>query len=186
MTIAGFYSDPHFGHRRIIEFARRPFRDLDEMQSVFIDRYNAKIGAGDTVIWCGDAFFMEIAEAKKILSAMNGSKLLVRGNHDGTKPKMASIGFDIVVDELELRIGGRHALVSHYPYDNSKRLHSGPEDPYEDRYPVRVKGRALIHGHDHSPSKGHSLSAHVGVDAWDYGPAMWGEVEAVLRGGKLT
>lgn len=180
--ISAFYSDPHFCHRHIIEFANRPFRDLDEMRYVFVKRYNAKIGAGDTVIWCGDTFFAGIVMARKILASMNGSKILVRGNHDGSKSKMATIGFDVVVDELELRIDGRHALVSHYPYDNSKRVHSGGIDPHESRYPVRTRGRALIHGHTHQPDKGDALAVHVGVDAWDYGPAMWSDVEAVLRG----
>lgn len=178
--ITHFYSDPHFGHRQIIGHAERPFASLDDMHSTFVDRYNEQVDGECVVVWVGDAFFMGWEAAREILDAMNGFKILVIGNHDGSKTKCGRIGFDAIVDEMEMRIGDRHVIVSHYPYAGSMRRHGDVDTRYPERRPRRVKGQVLIHGHTHTTKRRIGNMIHVGVDAWDYRPASMAEVAPLV------
>jgi hypothetical protein len=45
---AFFTSDHHFGHKRIIELAKRPFTSVDEMDEYMIVRWNDRVKPGDT------------------------------------------------------------------------------------------------------------------------------------------
>lgn len=173
--IDAFYSDPHFGHRKVIDFCDRPFTDLDHMHEAFILRYNQVVKPFHTVCWAGDTFFSNLESAREILSRMNGRKLLVRGNHDGSNTRCAKL-FDFVTDRLHLRIAGRHCVVSHYPYAGTEH-HGMVDDRFQDLRVPRVKGQALIHGHSHSKVRRHQTQIHVGVDAWDYRPVTMAQVE---------
>ena len=179
MNVAGFYSDPHFGHKNIIEFSKRPFKDQFHMEEEFVQRYNRVIGKNDLVVWVGDCFFYHTdAEARLLLDQMNGYKVLVMGNHDVKNGKgfMARAGFDVVVEkEMFLQIGDRMCRVCHYPYWNH-----GKDDRYSDRRPPKMKGEVLIHGHTHSTQRRDGNSIHVGVDAWSYEPALMHEVAKLV------
>lgn len=80
-------SDPHFGHHKTCTtFKRkdgsplRPFADADEMDEVMVARWNDRVRPNDNVYMLGD-----IAIARKslsILHRLNGTKTLIRGNHD--------------------------------------------------------------------------------------------------------
>ena len=59
-----FYSDPHFGHRNIIDYEHRPFRDAEEMNRMLIHRYNRMVKPDDVCLWMGDAFLTSFDEAK--------------------------------------------------------------------------------------------------------------------------
>lgn len=179
MLIQHFYSDPHFGHPNILKYASRPFANTDEMDAAFIAQYNARVQPGEVVLWCGDCSF-NLRAFPAILRQMNGHKILVRGNHDRDKGYMARVGFDLVLDEMVLRIGRRTCRVSHYPYAGSTHRGDRPDERYLDRRPKRNKGEVLIHGHTHSVHRRNENMVHVGVDAWDYRPASMAEVAALV------
>lgn len=182
--IHAFFSDPHFGHANIIKHAERPFapRDLDAMHETLIANYNAIVGVTDTCLWVGDCFFGNEEFMRSILDQLNGSKLLVLGNHDRQPNKLMRAGFDLVMDGCRMVIARRRVRVCHYPYwpedasDQVKRQLRYPE-----RRPRKVKGEVLIHGHTHSKRKRDGNQIHVGCDAWDMGPAPYAEVEALVR-----
>lgn len=179
MLIHHFYSDPHFGHHNILEYSNRPFSDTKEMEEVFIERYNAHVSENDVVLWCGDCSY-RLQELPEILSRMNGRKILIRGNHDKASGYMAKLGFDLVMDELVLHIGNRTCRVSHYPYAGTSYIRGKKDERYLDRRPQRQKGEVLIHGHTHSGKQRDGNMIHVGVDAWDYRPASFAEVAALV------
>lgn len=176
MKVAGFFSDPHFGHKNIIEFCSRPFESVYDMELQMIRRYNAKVGPTDLMYWVGDNFFYKsVYEAAGLLEYFNGYKILIMGNHDKRHGKnfMARAGFDAVIEkEAFISIGSRVCRICHYPY-----AHPGQKDH---RRPIRVKGEVLIHGHTHSTEKRNGNMIHVGVDAWDYGPAMIEDVAKLV------
>jgi len=176
-----FYSDPHFGHSRVVGY--RPFSSVETMNRELVLRYNKAVGRDDLVLWLGDCFFMPAEDARRVLSEMNGRKLLVRGNHDGSPRRMASLGFELVTDEAFLAVAGRKVRVSHYPYAGRGEEHRAPDarDRFLDRRPPRVKGEVLLHGHTHSARRLHENMVHVGVDAWDYRPAPIAMVERLVR-----
>ena len=79
-------SDTHFGHAKMIDFVRpdgeplRPFASCEEMDETIIERWNAKVGKRDTVYHLGDVVIPRAS--LKLLSRLNGRKILIRGNHD--------------------------------------------------------------------------------------------------------
>ena len=160
-----FYSDPHFGHASIIGFADRPYTNVEAMDRDLIARYNDVICCTDTVLWLGDCFLGgDKWRHVDILRALNGHKVLLRGNHDGTVKRMATVGFDFVTDRATIPIAGRTARVSHFP----------SKSPLAD-------GDVLIHGHTHRPERRVRNRIHVGVDAWNLAPAMWDDVVALVK-----
>jgi len=112
--IAAFYADPHFGHSNILKYCVRPFGTVDEMNGELIDRYNNVIEDDDTVLWLGDCFFHGTYDG--ILEELNGTKILIIGNHDRSMAAMAKLGFALVLQEAVIDIGGVTCRVNHYPY----------------------------------------------------------------------
>lgn len=79
-------SDTHFSHKGITQFLRqdgtkvRPWDDPDEMDEAMVDRWNKVVNPKDKVYHLGDVVINR--KALKILSRLNGDKVLIRGNHD--------------------------------------------------------------------------------------------------------
>lgn len=82
-----FISDTHYGHEKCCTtFKRkdgsplRPFANADEMDEEMVRRWNEVVKNGDKVYHLGDV----VINLKKlsIMDRLNGSKRLVRGNHD--------------------------------------------------------------------------------------------------------
>jgi calcineurin-like phosphoesterase family protein len=78
-------SDHHFGHDNILKFEKngvryRPFDSLDEMHHFMIVQHNTVVRDIDTVYFLGDVVIKK--EGFEVLRQLNGSKRLVRGNHD--------------------------------------------------------------------------------------------------------
>ena len=53
-----FIADTHFGHKNILRLNNRPYKDIDEMNRDYIEKWNNKVGKDDTVIHGGDFFFV--------------------------------------------------------------------------------------------------------------------------------
>ena len=51
-----FIADLHFGHKDVIAFDHRPFRDVEEMEDEMIRRWNARVSNDDHVFVIGDMF----------------------------------------------------------------------------------------------------------------------------------
>jgi calcineurin-like phosphoesterase family protein len=47
-------------------------------------------------------------------------------------------------------------------------------------HPERKKGLVLLHGHTHDRLKVRGNQIHVGVDAWDWGPALYDDVAELI------
>lgn len=172
-----FYSDPHIGHANIIEYCSRPFDNVDEMNEVLVTNYNRLISSDDCVLWLGDCFFRgNPVRYQKLLEQMKGRKILIVGNHDQGDGAMAAMGFELVMKEAVLNINGITCRLNHYPYTGPRGF-----DKYASRRPRRNPGEILIHGHSHSTERVTGKdSISVGVDAWDFGPALFGEVAALV------
>ncbi len=81
-------SDHHLGHSATFDTFKlndgsplRPFSSLDEMHNTIITNHNSVVGEGDLVIFLGDVAFSGQA-FDAIMPQLNGTKYLVRGNHD--------------------------------------------------------------------------------------------------------
>jgi len=128
-------SDTHFGHDACsTKFTKsdgsklRPFSSAEECDEFMVEAWNKTVGVNDKVYHLGD-----VAMAGKhlgILDRLNGTKVLIKGNHDIEKPSKYLQYFK--------DIRGSHMLnklvLTHVP------VHSGSLDRW----------RGNIHGHLHS------------------------------------
>lgn len=180
MEFDAFTSDPHYYHKKIIEYCSRPFSSAQEMNETLIQNYNDVVGKNDRVLWLGDTLMGGTKEGKSILDRLNGKKYLCLGNHDLAPHKMCAMGFELATDRMYFHMAGRKIVANHYDAWNYRSIW---DDRYESRrYKVDPASReVLFHGHTHQKSKSLLFQVHLGVDAWDYKPARREEVENVIK-----
>lgn len=151
-----FTSDQHFGHRNIIEYCNRPWKDIHEMNQGIIDNWNSVVSTEDTIFVVGDVFLCSPGQAKEIISQLNGKKILIRGNHDRSIETMKGVGFAEVYSKLTIQLqDGRQALLSHKPITWNQ---------------FRNEANLLIHGHHHHGNVVNGYRVNACVDLWDYRP----------------
>ncbi len=156
-----FTSDLHLGHANVITMNNRPFKNVDEMNKTIISNYNALISREDTVYILGDLTFkIPLDEANKLISELNGKKILVKGNHDRSYDESL---FEKIVVYDEIAEYGEHIILMHYPIMDWKR---------------KFRGSIHLHGHIHSIGMEYNLQCKkdsilrydVGVDANNFYP----------------
>lgn len=107
-----FIADTHFGSENIRLYENRPFGSVSEMDRAMIVGWNETVSPEDTVWHLGD-FGAEGHEAE-ILSKLNGTIKLVKGNHDKeTNAYYRQAGFAEVYDLPVLYDG--FFILSHEP-----------------------------------------------------------------------
>lgn len=185
-------SDEHYGHRQIIAYSGRPFRDIGHMEEELIRRHNAVVTADDTVIHLGD-FSLDEGYVPYVVPQLRGKHILISGNHDQTwhsrRDKQHMIrkyqawGFAAVYDGREPLCLDDFApgvlpvstIMHHLPYAG--------DHTSEERYAVsRPKdcGLWLLHGHVHGLWRRRDRMINVGVDVWDYAPVSLDQIRALM------
>lgn len=163
-----FTADTHFGHKNIIKYCNRPFKDTIEMQSEIIRIWNETVAPIDTVIHLGDFSFLKPEISREISNELNGHIILVRGNHDSDKI-IDACGFSDIVDFLELKVQDNsiHQPIScmHYPMAV---------------WPSSHFGAWHLHGHSHGSYKvGTGKILDVGWDVFGK-PVSYQEVKEYM------
>jgi calcineurin-like phosphoesterase family protein len=177
MEYDAFTSDPHYFHKKIIEYCGRPFSSVEEMNETMIKNYNSVIGPNDRVLWCGDSFFAKMGNCHSVMKRLNGKKDLVLGNHDYQPHMMVDMGFSNVMHRVYGRLGGRNVVANHF---DQWKYRSIWDDRFQDLRFDATAGEIVIHGHSHSKQKSFFNQVHVGVDAWNFTPALRHEVEEII------
>lgn len=92
-----FIGDCHFGHKNIIRYCNRPFKDVDDMTEKLIKNWNSVVGANDIVYVVGDFALCGKQKIIEIGKRLNGRKRLVLGNHDqASMETYREAGFEFV------------------------------------------------------------------------------------------
>lgn len=171
--ITHFYSDPHFGHPQILEYADRPFENATHMDECLIDNYNGVVDEDDHVLWLGDCGW-DMANLLNCANSMNGRKTLILGNHDRSGIRMARMRcWDMVIStSVQMNIAGVPILANHYPPKGATYPGMQFDKKFKDVMPPNLKERIVVHGHTHEKTAtvDRQRRIHVGVDAWDYSP----------------
>ena len=110
-----YISDWHYGHANCIAFDNRPFKTVQEMNEALIERWNSTVSENDTVYILGDMFWCNWKDSLPVLDKLNGSKILIKGNHDRCNESQFVKKFSKIVDYLEIKDNERNVVLCHYP-----------------------------------------------------------------------
>lgn len=153
-------SDWHFNHANILKFEadRRPFETVEEMNQYMIDHWNNVVSSNDIIIHVGDFSYgknISSDQMTKLVSALNGHKIFITGNHDHDllkipRVKYSELNIERIVNKMETTYGGTHVTFNHYP---------------EVTWLNKRYGSVLLYGHLHSVSILIKHAVNVGYDA---------------------
>jgi len=138
-------SDLHWGHRNILSFcpvSRARFRgDVDYMNQAMIKEWNDLITSEDTTYILGDVAFLPSLKAIEVMNRLNGTKILIAGNHDRKllNDPVFRRCFSEIHDYLEITYEGTKVCMFHYPIAEFNGQH---------------KGAVHLHGHLHGGVSG--------------------------------
>ena len=164
-----FTADTHFGHESIIRLARRPFADVEEMDRVLVERWNAVVAPGDVIWHLGDFCYRASHGPEHYRRQLNGRIHLIEGNHDSQTVKHHG-GLFLSVDKFrEIESEGEHLLLCHYPMRE---------------WPGAWRGAWHLFGHVHGrlEQAPHGLSLDVGVDVHGFAPVRIARLRQLLAG----
>ena len=77
-----YISDTHFKDQKIFDKCKRPFKSVDEMEEVIINKWNKKVNDEDIVYVLGDIGKDDYSSTIDIFNRLKGHKHLIVGNHD--------------------------------------------------------------------------------------------------------
>jgi calcineurin-like phosphoesterase family protein len=191
-----FSSDWHIGHANALKFDARPFRDLDHMHESLIARYNATVPQNGICYFLGDMGNKQ-EDIRKVITRLNGIKVLILGNHDKGMTSMYNAGFDVVMFGGWFYIGEAKVTMTHCPLlgvyreDTSVMKSSAAgENWHGEKRAAHIKcamkdeGQFHLHGHIHSrKDRAQSVKIldrqfDVGVPANNYTPVSLSQIES--------
>lgn len=153
-----FISDTHFFDRNILTFLRKDgsllrsgFNSIEEMNELIVENWNKVVKPEDRVYHLGDVAFSK--KDLEILNRLNGSKILIKGNHDTLELKEYIKYFkDIRAYKVISELG---FIFSHIPI-----------------HPDGLKGRLgyNIHGHLHEKIYSDKHYINISVEQTNYCP----------------
>jgi calcineurin-like phosphoesterase family protein len=151
-------SDLHFGHKNIMSFCpetRARFKnDVAYMNNAMAEEWNNRVEPNDLVYILGDVAFMSGSDAGRIVNRLNGTKILIEGNHDKKTLKDATFfnAFKEVHKYLDINYDGHKIVMFHYPIAEWDQMH---------------RGALHFHGHLHGDSSGleQYRALDVGMDS---------------------
>jgi len=169
-----FTSDHHFGHANIIKYTDRPFKDVQEMDTELIRRWNDLISDDDYVIHLGDFTLGE--NAVKYFEHLNGH-ISVLGNPWHHDRRWLPARHESLYTGSGERVHIRPPLdvvetnkvpivLCHYPLAIWDRKHYGAWH---------------LHGHSHGGYKGKGFIHDVGVDNNNFRPVSISEIRVIME-----
>ena len=156
-------SDTHFDHHNIIEYEKRPFNDVVEMNEYIISNWNRVVKNTDKVFMLGDFALGNRERVIELIRELNGFKSIILGNHDKYP------------ESFWLEAGMKEA--SKYPII------------YKDKWIFSHRPLAMsndmpyinIHGHIHSKKLDSDKHFNVSVECIDYTPIQLLDIEKILK-----
>jgi calcineurin-like phosphoesterase family protein len=166
------------------------------MHRYLIKQYNAVVPENGVCYFLGDVGLCSGNVIKSVIEKLNGTKVLILGNHDNKMNSMYKCGFDVVLYMGRLIISGQPVTMTHCPLLGVWREQTegmlgtvknenwyGESRPSRKPFTCRNFGQFHLHGHIHSPNIGKSKKIEgrqydVGVDANKFKPVSFGQIES--------
>ena len=159
-----FTSDTHFDDEYSIEYFHRPFKSVDEMNSVMVERWNSIVTDEDTIYHLGDFTLADIHNFTKWASRLHGNIKILPGSHDSSwlQEFVGSERVQVISPLVSLEFPELRAVKSppvivlcHYSMQVWDRSNQGSWH---------------LFGHSHGRLKGVGLSFDVGADCTEFAP----------------
>lgn len=162
MSRTFFTSDLHFFHNNVIDFCKRPYGSVEQMNDALISNWRSVVNQDDHVWMLGDFSFGTYDQTAGVLHQLPGIKHLIVGNHDrkGRADKLFNRDWrEFFVDShdyFRLKTKQGKFVLCHFPFASWER------------------GYYNLHGHLHSPAgyQNKWRQYDVGVDANNYTPLL--------------
>ncbi len=152
-----FTADWHLFHANIIKYCNRPFSNVEEMNTIILDRLNEKVSPNDNLYFLGD---MAFCPEYKLLDWLDKVKcrniFALKGNHDRTASSIRD-RFVWYKDMAEIKVNEQRIVLCHYAMKVWNKSHHGAWHLYG-------------HSHGTLPDDKNSLSIDVGVDTNNFYP----------------
>ena len=146
--------DLHFGHKNVQKFRKdMGFANELEHRHYVMEQWNKTVTKRDKVYVLGDACFT--MEAIEDIGNLNGTKILIRGNHDN----LNTSDYLKVFKEVEGIVRYKHAWLTHAPI-----------------HPDELRGKINIHGHVHYANIDDNRYENVCLENVNYKPIEWFEL----------
>jgi len=135
------------------------------MNKYMIERWNSVVAKDDKIYHLGDVLMGTSIEAFKILSRLNGRKVLIKGNHDTAKIHRYMEYFTDVRSEIHKKTpAGKKVIFTHRPI-----------------YLAQNEEVFNVHGHMHYRSIQDSRYLNISVERLeDYTPISWEKINEIL------
>jgi calcineurin-like phosphoesterase family protein len=190
MSTVWFTADLHLGHGNIIKYCARPFltdeerdraaRDprghwrvsdhtLRRHDDALLDAINAMVARDDTLWMLGDFCRGRFDDARAYRDRIHCRNVhLVWGNHD--HPSIRSL-FGDAIQQGMVCVEGQEIWLNHYPMRSWNKSFHGSWHVY-----------GHVHGRLRAEDAAHpwTLTADVGVDAWEYQPVSFTALQAYM------
>jgi len=163
-----FWSDAHFGHKRIIDYLHRPFSTLEQMDSTLINNFNSRVKENDLTFFLGDFCLAyspkEAPDAPKHAFEYYRNKLIckniifIQGNH------CKKNGVKTCIQSMVIDYGGHRIFLTHNP------------KYAQEKYFFNFCGH--LHGKDGIFTKltYKSTIVDLSVENWNYFPVSYNEI----------
>lgn len=135
-------ADHHFRHFNIIEYTKRPFKSLEDMDGELIRRWNERVKEEDRVLYLGDFAF---GDPEEYIEQLNGDIVFLKGSHDRE--------IKTILRSCVIKYGGVDFHCSHVPESKFKFNLCGH---VHEKWKIKRAGPKVI--------------VNVGVDQWDFYP----------------
>lgn len=158
-----FTADEHYAHKRVIEYCKRPFSSVEEMNESFIANFNEVVSGSDVTVHVGDFCFESNREYvnKHYVRKLNGQHIFLRGSHDRWLPKSAKRIWTKVIE-------GQYVMACHYAMRVWERSHYGSW---------------MLYGHSHGTLPPLENQWDVGVDCNNYYPISFYQLKKIMNSG---
>jgi calcineurin-like phosphoesterase family protein len=189
-------SDWHIGHAKSIEFDKRPFKDLGHMHAKFVENFNKTVPVEGITYHLGDVGMRDKGAIRDVINALNGTQVLVLGNHDDGVEAMLKLGFDVVLYGAVFWIAGQKVTMSHCPltglyreptdhfHNEAKRGGNWHGEAKNVKHTFANEGQFHCHGHIHSGKHTTEKETYldrqmdVGIMAHHYRPVSFSHIES--------
>lgn len=151
-------ADLHFGHKNIIEYETRPYRDVSHMDKSLIKNWNSTVTKKDKILVAGDFSFLSKEDTKNVVSQLYGYKILIMGNHD--RGRSIDWWYEVGFNEVY-----KHPIV----YKDFLIVSHEPPDYIPNNTPY-----FYLYGHVHGSEMYKTItktSSCLSVERWGYAPS---------------